>query len=82
MDPSPPGFGESTAETESGYAEIAEVVHDFRKDTTRLIATNSGSTVYPWGHGALSDYLEHSVTVTDPAKRRSEKRIQQRSHAR
>jgi hypothetical protein len=67
-DPSPPGFGESTAETESGYAEIAEVVHDFRKDTTRLIATNSGSTAYPWGSERYSDCLQHSVTVSDPAK--------------
>jgi hypothetical protein len=66
-DPSPPGFGESTAETVSGYAEIAEVVHDFRHDTTRLTATNSGSTVYPWGKEDFRDYLEHRVAVSNPA---------------
>ena len=68
VDPSPPGFGESTAETESGYAEISKVTHDFRADTTRLTATNSGSTAYPWGSEHYSDYLEHFVSVVDPAQ--------------
>ncbi|MSQ97677.1 MAG: CocE/NonD family hydrolase [Xanthomonadales bacterium] len=67
VDPSPPGFGESTAETESGYAEISKVTHDFRADTTRLLATNSGTTAYPWGSEHYSDYLEHFVSVVDPA---------------
>ncbi|HLF30842.1 MAG TPA: CocE/NonD family hydrolase [Xanthomonadales bacterium] len=67
-DPSPAGFGGSTAETVSGYAEISEVVHDFRRDTTRLTATNSGSTVYPWGKEYFRDYLEHHVSVANPGQ--------------
>jgi hypothetical protein len=67
-DPEPEGYGGSTAETESGYAEIVEVTHNFRSGTTRLNATNSGGTVYPWGKDHYSDFLEHSVDVNHPAR--------------
>ncbi len=67
-DPSPEGFGESTAETASGYAEIAEITHDFRTNSTRLSATNSGSTEYPWGLERYSDFLQHQVAVNDPSR--------------
>ncbi|HMB60475.1 MAG TPA: CocE/NonD family hydrolase [Xanthomonadales bacterium] len=69
-DPVPEGFGESVAETVSGYAEIREVTHDFRENTTRLTATNSGSTEYPWGKENFNDWLEHFVSVSNPASAR------------
>jgi hypothetical protein len=62
------GYGESISETESGYAEIAEVIHNFRNDTTRLTATNSGSDVFPWGKQKYQDYIEHFVSLSDPSQ--------------
>ena len=66
-DPELPGYTDLPGETVSGYPEISEVVRDEGTQSTRVIATNSGGTEYPWGKLLFTERIVHRVTDTDPA---------------
>ncbi len=63
-----PGFGEAESETVSGYAEISRLDRDIRNGVTRLTATNSGRTPYPWGTESYGESIVHEVNTRDPAQ--------------
>ncbi len=65
-----PGFGEAESETVSGYAEISRLERDIREGITRLTATNSGRTPYPWGTERYSESIVHEVNTRNPAQAR------------
>ena len=55
-------------ETNSGYAEIKEIIRNPRTRTTKLIATNSTSYQYPWGISSSSDSLIYILSDDKPAE--------------
>jgi uncharacterized protein len=79
-DPELPGFGTISEETTSGYGEISSIERNPQLRATKVVATNSNGTRYPWGterytetitHEARDEYPEatsvrgeHSTTVT------------------
>ena len=74
------GFGTLDAGTPSGYGEISSIDRNPQRHTTKVVATNTGGSQYPWGierntevitHEAWDDHPEatsvtgeHSTTVT------------------
>lgn len=67
-DPELPGYEDIAAETVSGYPEISEVIRNERERTTRVIATNSGASAYPWGKVSFTERIEHRVADDAPAQ--------------
>jgi len=61
------GYNSIASETNTGYAEIKEIIRNTRTKTTTVIATNSTSNQYPWGIQHTSDSLIYKLSDNDPA---------------
>lgn len=66
-DPVLAGYNSLDAETNSGFAEIKEIIRNERTQTTKVIATNSGRDQYPWGVSSYTEEIVHEASDADPA---------------
>jgi len=69
-DPILEGYQSLTSETNSGFAEIKEIIRNERTRTTRVIATNSGKDQFPWGISEYTEEIIHELSDNDPAHAR------------
>ncbi|MDX1481976.1 MAG: CocE/NonD family hydrolase [Woeseiaceae bacterium] len=70
-DPAPtetlPGFETIDPGNVSGYAAITDITADAETGEAVGVATNSGSTRYPWGIERFEERIEHRTDDTNPA---------------
>jgi predicted acyl esterase len=66
-DPSLDGYKSLSSETNSGFAEIKEIIRNERTQTTKVIATNSGTDKYPWGISNYTEEIIHELSDKDPS---------------
>jgi putative CocE/NonD family hydrolase len=67
QDPVLPGFETLDAGNITGYGEIDSVQHDPDTGEAFGVATNSGSTRYPWGIERFEERIEHRTSDLNPA---------------
>ena len=60
------GFSTLDAGTPSGYGEVSLIERDVPKRTTRVVATDSGGTQYPWGTERYHETITHEVQDDHP----------------
>lgn len=66
-DPTLPGYETLDAGNITGYGEIKAVQHDPDTGEAFGVATNSGSTRYPWGIERFEERIEHRTSDENPA---------------
>ena len=66
-DPKLPGYETSRFGTVSGFAEISESSYDSKTGITKVIASNSGETIYPWAKWITTENIIHQTSDIDPA---------------
>lgn len=65
--PSLPGYETLDSGNITGYAAITELDRDPVTGETFGVATNTGTTRYPWGVERFEESIEHRTSDTDPA---------------
>jgi hypothetical protein len=65
--PDLPGFETLDAGNISGYGEVNRIERNVRERTTRVTATDSGGTRYPWGVGRYAETFVHEARDDRPA---------------
>jgi hypothetical protein len=65
-DPQWPGYATLEAGTSSGYGEISSVDRNPQTGEAKAVATNSGSTRYPWGTETYRETIEHRTSNEHP----------------
>ncbi|HSE40914.1 MAG TPA: CocE/NonD family hydrolase, partial [Acidobacteriota bacterium] len=61
-----PGFKSLDEGTTSGYGEIGTIERDPSKQITKVIATNSSGTQYPWGIERFDERIVHETNDEHP----------------
>lgn len=59
VDPEIQSYKALEDETNSGFAEMSEVIRDSSLQITKVIARNSGATIFPWGKSKVTEEIIH-----------------------
>jgi putative CocE/NonD family hydrolase len=65
-DPKPEGYRTVSEGTSSGYSEVETVERDVRRAATKVVASNSGRSEYPWGSIGYSDEITYEAQDDHP----------------
>ena len=64
--PSLAGFKSLDMGNTSGYGEIGLIEKNTRTKTTKIVATNTGATQYPWGKSTYREKITHQTQDDQP----------------
>ncbi len=60
------GYESVDTGTTSGYGEIGLIEKNTQTKTTRVVATNTGATQYPWGKETYNEKITHEARDDHP----------------